>query len=265
MNEYNKFYLEDYTLKNVDQIKYYLDSRINSIIEKNENSTNLTDYSYSDLSELAYYFERLGLSARSALEKKESLKNLGMCEDNNSDFVLPEDTELSENGSELLSSSLNKSFKPAVWNKNKDNYVDIFFGDDVLKVFTPETFKRFKRSNSLKENYILMEYVSANLKRWAEQNNVELHHLIPAPCTVIIKRKMSKFSRLKVCDNDNLENGRIVNTIFEAMGYSDNALNMDLVSCFRLCDPSEKEGMEFIVMPRDKFINCRSEYLDVLD
>jgi hypothetical protein len=110
----------------------------------------------------------------------------------------------------------------------------------------------------MKENYILMNYVRAALIRWQEENGADLFQTLKPPLTVMIIRKGPAYDRQKICDNDNLENGRIVNEIMEALGCSDNAMVLDLYSCFRITEDAEDFGMEFVVFPREDF--ARSLY-----
>lgn len=238
-----------------------LKNNVVNVISKYSDDDKLTDMSDEELSNLVYRFEKAALSCRKAISLKGLPSSLGMCGTDYNSLSLPNDLELIEDKHEMYSNNLKIYYKPETWKLKCDNIVTVSYINNVLKVTTPATFKRFKLDNSLKENYVLMNYVKASLNNWALHNNIDLFHLISSPCTVIILRKMTKFNRNKICDNDNMENGRIINTIFEALGYSDNALNMDLYSCFRLCQIDKEEGMEFIVMPR----NIAAEYISQLE
>lgn len=246
-----------YTKKELDKT---LKNNVVDVISKYTDDAKLTDMSDEELSNLVYRFEKAALSCRKAISLKGLPSSLGMCGTDYENLSLPDDLKLIEDKHEMYSDICKSYYKPETWKLKYDNIVTVNYKQDVLKVTTPATFKRFKLDNSLKENYVLMNYVKAALNNWALHNNIDLFHLIPSPCTVIILRKMTKFNRNKICDNDNMENGRIINTIFESFGYSDNALNMDLYSCFRLCQTEKEEGMEFIAMPR----NIATEYISQL-
>ena len=127
--------------------------------------------------------------------------------------------------------------------------VSVVSDDGTLRIRTPFTFKRAYRDGSLKENYILMNYVRAALTKWQNETQTDLFRIMKAPLTVIIKRCGPYYDRRRICDNDNLENGRIINEIFAALGYSDNALMMDLISIFRIKEDMKDFGMEFIIFP----------------
>ena len=105
-----------------------------------------------------------------------------------------------------------------------------------------------------------MKYVCSALNTWQNQNNIELFRSLQVPLIAMIIRKSTTFNRQKICDNDNLENGRIINEIFDALGFSDNALLMDIHSCFRLVSSEEKEGVDFIIFP----LNLLEKHLDLI-
>ncbi|MBR0417877.1 MAG: hypothetical protein IJI66_01765 [Erysipelotrichaceae bacterium] len=174
---------------------------------------------YDDLDNVIYRAEKIALTCRAALEYKE--KTMGV-------FDKKEEKKYSEN----LPVSVN-------------------FNDGILEIRTPFTFKRMYREGSAKENYILMNYVRAALIEWQEKNDTDLFQIIKPPFDVYIIRRKMKWNSLQICDHDNLENGRIINEIFMALGYSDNARNVDLHCQFRLADKEEDEGMLFIVKSRN--------------
>lgn len=129
-----------------------------------------------------------------------------------------------------------------------DNMVSVYFDGNALVINTPFTFKRFYREGNEHENYLMMNYIKSALNRWQKNNNFDLYRSIQQPLTVMIIRKGNTFNRTKICDNDNLENGRIINELFEVLGYSDSAFQTDLFSCFRLIDDNENEGMQFRII-----------------
>ncbi len=178
----------------------------------------LTDLSEDELNEIIYRTEKSALSCRAALETRH------------------------REGVYTRSGNAHSG--------SDTGGVRVEFDGRTLRVHTPFTFKRFYRDSSMKENYILMNYVRAALIKWQEENGTDLFQALKPPLTVMIIRKGPAYDRQKICDNDNLENGRIVNEIMEALGCSDNAMVLDLYSCFRITEDAEDFGMEFVVCPR---------------
>ena len=143
----------------------------------------------------------------------------------------------------------------------KTNPVSVDFNGKILKISCPFTFKRFYRKGNMQENYLFRSYIVSALKSWQISSKTNLKNMIEMPLTVLIIRKGKSFNRSKICDNDNLENGRIINEIVDTLGYSDNVLQMDLYSCFRFSNEYKDYGMEFIVCSTKDFIDVYSEYL----
>lgn len=178
------------------------------------------DMSYDDLDNVIYRAEKTALTLRNAMEFKE--KN---------DYYFDENHE--------------KNF-------NENNPVSVDFDGKILKISTPLTFKRMYRDSSLKENYILMNYVKAALAEWQNETQINLFQCLKLPLDVYIVRYSNTWNRIQFCDHDNLENGRIINEIFYALGYQDSARNMDLHHLYRQKDDGDYEkGTLFIVKERD--------------
>lgn len=193
-------------------------SNINESLDGYDRFDTLDKLSSDDLDNIVYRSEKIALSCRYFLEKKEK-----------------EYEEFSENLDGLF---------------NKNNPVSISYSNKTLRVFTPHTLKRMYRDDSLKENYTLMNYVKAALREYENENKLDLFRTINSPLILIIKRKSTEWNRMKICDNDNLENGRIVNEIINALGYSDNALMMNVYSCFEKVNDEKDAGMEFIIFAK---------------
>ena len=210
---------------------------INSISSNYKNiCDDLNDYNCFDkiadlneelLDKIIYKSEKIALSCRYFLENKE-------------DYISEKQQEIKE--------------------KNLSNLpVEIDFKDKTLRIKTPLTFKRFYRDGSLKENYILMNYIKSSLIIWQKNNNFDLYRSIKSPFIILIKRKSNVYDRKKICDNDNLENGRIINEIVEALGYTDNAIQMDLISSYRYVDDVNESGMEFVIFSNEDLENHLNE------
>ena len=202
-------------IKDLDQAV----NRLEKVLLDYGDQSSLNDLEISELSSIIYTSEKIALSCRQAIEEKEIVDEDYYDEDylKNCVMNLPADVE---------------------------------FSDGILRVKTPLTFKRMYRDDSLKENYILMNYVGAALANFASVNT-DIYRMIKTPLIAIIKRTSFVFSQNKICDNDNLENGRIINRIMSALGYSDNANIMDVYSCFRTCEKESDSGTEFIFVQRD--------------
>lgn len=208
-----------YALNSIDKMKKSV-KRVSDILDENSDKNSPVYISKSDLSSLVYECELLALSGRKFIE-------------------------IAEKNVEIQSKDFEFSY-------NKNLPVSVDFSDDTLRVFTPLTFKRFYRDKSMKENYQLMNYVSAALKEWSEKNKFDLWHRVKLPLVVVIKRKSHKWTRSTIPDADNMENGRIINEIIiNTFGYSDNAMNMTIINTFKIIPESEPEGTEFIVFSKD--------------
>ena len=186
-----------------------------------DGTDSLTSLPVPELSEIIYQGEKIALSCRQAIEEK-GHESENVC---------------------------NGEYK---YLSTKDVPVNVMYADGILRIKTPLTLKRMYKNSSLKENYMLMNYVDIAIQDYIEKNGL-LFSKVDIPLIAIIKRTSNDFSANKICDNDNLENGRIINTIMSSLGYSDNAMVMDYYSCFRICKHEEEVGTEFIFTSYDKF------------
>ena len=207
-------------ITNIDGINKSI-GRMQRFLFGKDQETDLTSLPINELDEVVYNSEKIALSCRQAIEIKEYRE----------EDYFDEDYE-----------------KISL----KDNPVSVNYDGEILRIKTPMTFKRMYRDGSLKENYMLMNYVDIALKDYVERHQ-SLFEGVKIPLVAIIKRTSDGFSSTKICDNDNLENGRIINKIMSALGHSDNAMVMDIYSCFRVCKTEEEIGTEFIIVPFDKF------------
>jgi len=202
-------------IKDLDQAV----NRLEKILLEYGDQSSLSDLEIGELSSIIYNTEKVALSCRQAIEDREI----------NEEDYYDEDY-----------------LKNCVMNLP----VSVEYAEGVLKIKTPLTFKRMYRDDSLKENYVLMNYVGAALSNYSSANS-DIYHLVKTPLVAVIKRVSSSFSQSKICDNDNLENGRIINKIMSSLGYSDNANVMDIYSCFRVCEDENECGTEFIFISKD--------------
>lgn len=208
-------------------------NRVKNILESNAESQNLSSFSYEELDEMIYRLEKISLSCRQAIAEKETPKQLFR---NGMFYEIP-----AEEKPELLSDSL-------------DYKIEITFQNNEMHIKTPFTFKRISNRKSVKENYILIQYIQKKIQKWKDQNE-EVFSFFSFPFVVVMKRNVQKFDRFSLCDNDNMENGRIVNEIFSVFNASDNVLEMDVFSCVRMVENSKDCGMEFVVFPQKDIRN----------
>lgn len=184
------------------------------------------------LDDALYFYESSSLSIRYALMEK--------YENDDSEFIR-ESKYLKD---QKLSSEL--------FLKNIPVNIEYTKGS-ILKINTPLTFRRGYEYKYSKENFTLCDYVHIKLGEWLENNDVNLRAELKPPFTIFVNRKATRLSR-RICDPDNLENGRIINEIFtKRLFQSDNAANVRIISDFILVDSKEECGTEFIVVP-SKFV-----------
>lgn len=240
-----------YPLYAVDDVKNTLRKLVISKLDKTD-AKRLEDLSLNELGDVIYRLEKTALSCRMAIERKGIPDSIGI---SGTDYTkqlqeIPNDLEYIEEENVLFSPSTYLRFSIDDIIKSQDSYIKVSFEKDVLRIQTPITFKRFNSNKNVKQNYLMFDYVNAALKNWEKKNNIKLKQLIEAPCIVVVKRKLVQFNKTRICDNDNMEVGRIVNAIFDNLLYSDNARNMDLFSCYRNCKTKNEEGMEFVVFAK---------------
>lgn len=130
--------------------------------------------------------------------------------------------------------------------------IRVEFDGKILKIMTPYTFKNKYEKANHQANYLLQLYVRNALIRWQKENSVDLFHALTPPLILEIKRKTLSKTR-SVADNDNIENGRITNTIMNVLGVSDNWHNMSLYSCVEPVNDPDDGGMEFIIAEKETF------------
>ena len=141
--------------------------------------------------------------------------------------------------------------QPEIITKGIDQQpVAITFDGRMLIVKTPLTLKRSGIEANDKHNYMLMNYVRAALEEWQDKHGLSLYKSIDWPVVAFIIRKGNGNKIRGICDNDNLENGRIINEIFGALGYSDNVLIMDLCSKYEPAESKADIGTEFILVSK---------------
>lgn len=196
-------------------------NQMKRILSNYEEQSSLENLSKEDLNDLIYRSEKIGISCRKSWENQEFFEEISKENDIN---------------------SLENLFK---------NYkISVDFSNKILKISCPLTFKKEKPKNH-KWNYMYKDYIKLSLKKWQEENDFNLDKSLETPIVIFMIRKGIGFNRSKICDNDNMENGRIINEICTVLGCSDNAMQMDLISCYRPVQNIDDCGMEFLVVERN--------------
>lgn len=207
-------------------------------IKKRYGKIDTRELSYDELSDLLSDAEHIALSARKAMcdiEKKDN----EIIINNGDEFEII--TELT---------IVNEAEKKGL---NTDSYdITCSFEDGIFKLHCPLTFKRNMKKDNLIDNYLLANYVELAIKKWQEDNNFNLKNSIKSPFVCVMERVANKFIIKNICDNDNLENSRIINTITRAFSLTDNAKNMDLYLKFSENSEEKNEGMNIFLFEKNQ-------------
>ena len=127
----------------------------------------------------------------------------------------------------------------------KDYPVELKYDGELLTIHTPLTFKRAYRKFNFVANYLLATYLENAIYQWENEHKISIYRSIKAPYILLMKRTDLRFSVAKICDGDNLENQKIINTISRALGLPDNAQYVSMYSMFDEVDTKEECGMWF--------------------
>lgn len=221
----------EFPLKN--QTKENVIEDIEKVKEKIQisNGERLSSLDVDSLDDILYLFESNALSIRSAIQEKFEMDN--------SKFV----RESKYIKDDKLSNELFKKNVPVKINYERGRR---------LTVFTPLTIHRGYEYKYSKENFTLCDYVHIRFEEWIQNNqDVDLSSELKGPYTVFLTRKILKASR-RVCDPDNLENGRIINEIFsKRLLQSDNALNVRIISGCEIVNSPNECGTLFEIIPSE--------------
>lgn len=124
--------------------------------------------------------------------------------------------------------------------------VSVSYSDEVLRAFIPLTFKR-----STKNKTDLSRIVAVAIKKYCEENQINLYQIMQAPVHELVKRKSFVFNKNYINDADKGDFFAIGNLLFSSLGLSDSARNMGFTSVYQKCEPGE-EGMEIVIFPQSK-------------
>ena len=125
--------------------------------------------------------------------------------------------------------------------------VSTSLSNEILHVFVPITIKRRNTKNKR-----LGAYVRYCLEEFQKEHSVKLREMFPKPVAVFCIRHVHRFNHA-VFDNDNNEDGPIVNEIFQFLGRSDNPNNMRMyANGVSIVPESVPTGVEFIICTLEK-------------
>lgn len=126
----------------------------------------------------------------------------------------------------------------------KKGIVTVEMDDGALILHTPVTLKREAR------NSWFLSRLAAEAIRSYEKENGSIAQSIKKPVYIIVKRKALK-NNYGYRDNENLETSKLINEIFRALGYPDNAKDAGYVSLYSIVDNKEDTGTDFIIFNRN--------------
>jgi hypothetical protein len=206
---------------------------LKDIGSKYQEVIELRDYDYNDLTDMLYETERMSLILRKSLNEKQR-GDVIYYSKNNEGKVEKVEQFLKENAKkdDLISAKI-----------CMENYpVKFDFDGKIIKIFTPLTFKRGYRKENFLGNYFLSTYLENAIYQWQNDKKLSLYKTIQAPYIIVMKRTDLEFSIEKICDADNAENQRLINSITRAFGLPDNRQFMSLYSMFDEVDNEKDVG-----------------------
>lgn len=212
--------------------------RIQDVYRRNGSLTESLDFDYDDLEELLTYYQEKEMWLRSLLGQKEiAAKKV---------FIEKKEKGVFFEDKEKIDS---KMFKEIQESSVVELPVSITYNKEIMIVKTPLTFKRKWVMSKMKNNYMLANQLKYALKKWQNEHG-SLYNSLNPPYILLMKRVDVSFNIYKICDNDNLENSRIINVMTQALGLNDNAIEMDLISTFKLTDNPNEVGSEFYIFEK---------------
>lgn len=214
-------------------------NNINKIQEKYGKNIDTRKLNYDELSDLLSDAERMAISVRKAMNNIEKKDNK---------IIINNDNEFETiNELRIIDEAKNRSLDVSTYDINCE------FVEGIFKLHCPLTFKRKTTNDNLIDNYLLSNCIEIAIKKWEKDNSISLKNVIEIPFVCVVERVSNKFNINKICDNDNLENSRIINTITQALSLTDNAKNMDLYLKFTENKDENKEGMNIYLLDKNKF------------
>ena len=254
---------DTYALKYVNTKKIQDDLKIvQNILQNNKDKTNIYDYSFEELNGILIKLEDIDLDVRTAMSYKSDNYLLFDEVDKKQSFLIKEKDFIEKNNLNNLE-EIDKELSKISLNNSP---IEIDFDGKLFKLYTPLTFKRSMREKNYRHNYYLSSQVEAHIKNWKNEHEFDLYKAINSPYILVLRRVDFDFSLAKNCDNDNLENQKIINTITKSFSLPDNALFMSLYVVFDKVSFSEqKPGMYFYLFSQDNFEDYKHLFLKQYD
>ncbi len=233
--------------------------RILTALDPYQGRMELFSLSRQDLSEILYENEMLSASIRKAMAAESERKLLFIDKEKKEGTLVKERDFLEEN---------NLRFAKQIEEKKKEYFgengiqIDVDFDEKTLSVYSPLTFKRAYRKSNFICNYLLANQIEEALRQYEKDNKISFYKMTEPPYVCVMIRKNYRFSINAVCDGDNLENQKIINTLSKALSIPDNGENMELYSKWQKARPDEKEGMYFKIMSKKNLLSYLQETAD---
>lgn len=217
MYYFTNYYDAEFKERQVKSIKHLL-QKAEKLLKSYSEESQISDMNISDIEKLTQAGEKIGLLCRASLEEREKQEF---------DYF-------------------NDSYT-ALCIQNLP--VSVSFDGKVVAIKTPLMLK----GGSLKVtpgHYQLSEYLKAAAVVW-KKNNPEIDLTacpeFEGPLIAIITRRDQRFNKRIHCDNDNLEAGRLLNTLCSIIGIGDNCNKLDILTRFRECKNDEDVGTEILI------------------
>ena len=226
--------------------------RIMQILDSYQGRIELFSLDDKDLTEILYESEMLSAAIRKSIAAESETKLLFIDKAKESGTIVKENEFLKENG--LVYDGQIEEKTKEIFNK-KDPQIEVSFDGKILNIYSPLTFKRGYQKKNFICNYLLANRIEKAMHDYEKDNGILFYKSIESPFVCVMIRKNYRFSTNTVCDADNLENQKIINTITKALSLPDNAENMELYSKWEKAGPDEKEGMWFKIMAKNSLIS----------
>lgn len=239
----------------------YLEKEIKKIskIVENYKDKELRELDFKELFQIDEIALRMSLSCRNAVENNVIFNYLDLDGD-----LLPDPKCAGLQRVKIPRELMNRTVPKIVNDRDeialKNLPVSVKFENKILTVHTPYVFRRAYGKDYTMTNFLMANFVNLALKKWLIDNgkydNLDdyYHDNLDEKLVVIVTRYTKKYNRNDICDNDNIETGRIINTIFSNVWRSDSAQYLDYYVRYRETDDETKWGTEFKVMSQEKVI-----------
>jgi len=214
---FTNYFENEYKGRTVKSIKYLLDG-MRTCMDQYQQETPLSDININDIEKLTQSGERIGLLCRASLEEREKL---------NSNYF-------EDSYEALCTQDLPVTFK---------------YDDGSIIITSPITLKKGMQKVQ-PGHYQLSDYLKAAAIKWQRANpDIDLKNLpeFSERLIAVVTRRALTYNRNIHCDNDNLELGRLINTLCSILGIGDNCTKLDVLSRFRECLSDEECGTEIVI------------------